>query len=56
MNGKTAAFIFVVVCIILAILVLFGVISPLMSGSVFAIALIFLGGISGGFRKQGLKK
>ncbi len=56
MNGKNAAFIFVGVCVLLAILLLFGVISPLMSGSVFAIALVLLGGISGGFRKQELKK
>ena len=56
MNGKTATIIFVGVCIVLAILLLFGVISPLVSGSVFAIALVLLGGISGGFRKQEFKK
>jgi hypothetical protein len=56
MNGKTAAFIFVGVCIVLAILLLFGVIGPLVSGSAFAIALVLLGGISGGFRKLELKK
>jgi hypothetical protein len=56
MNGKTAAIIFVGVCVVLAILLLFGVISPLVSGSVFAIALVLLGGISNGFRKKELKK
>ena len=56
MNGKNEAVIFVGVCVVLAILLLFGLISPLVSGSVFAIALVLLGGISGGFRKQELKK
>ena len=56
MNGKTAAFIFVGVCVVLAILLLFRVISPVVSGSVFAIALVLLGGASAGFRKQELKK
>jgi len=56
MNGKTAAIIFVGVCVVLAILLLFGAISPLVSGSLFAIALVLLGGISNGFRKKELKK
>ena len=56
MNKRTAAFIFVGVCIVLAILLLFGVINPVVSGSVFAIALVLLGGASAGFRKQELKK
>ena len=56
MNGKTAGFIFVGVCVVLTVLLLFGVLSLLVSGSVFAIALVLLGGISGGFRKQELKK
>lgn len=56
MNGKAAAIIFVGVCVVLAILLLFRVISPLVSGSVFAVALVLLGGISNGFRKQEFKK
>jgi hypothetical protein len=56
MNGKTAAFVFVGVCVLLAILLLFGIIGPLVSGSVFAIALVLLGGFSGGFRKQEPKR
>jgi hypothetical protein len=52
MNGKQAAFIFVGVCVLLAILLLAGVVGPLTSGSVFAIALVLLGGISGWFKKQ----
>ena len=52
MNGKTAAFIFVGVCVILAVLLLTGFISPIVSGSVFAVALVLLGGMSGGFRKK----
>ncbi len=52
MNGKQAAFIFVGVCVLLAVLLLFGVVGPLVSGSVFAVSLVLLGGISGGFRKQ----
>jgi len=52
MNGKTAAFLFVGVCVILAILLSSGIIGPLFSGSIFAIALALLGGMSGGFRKR----
>jgi hypothetical protein len=51
MDGKSAAFIFVGVCLLLAILLLLGVVGPLVSGSVFAISLVLLGGVSGGFRK-----
>jgi hypothetical protein len=56
MNARSAAFIIVGVCVVLAILLLFGVISPMVSGSVFAIALVLLGGTSNGFRKRELKK
>ena len=52
MSGKTAAFLFVGVCVILALLLVTGLIGPLWSGSLFAVALVLLGGISGGFRKQ----
>jgi len=52
MDGKLAAFIFVGVCILLAILLLTGIVGPLTSGIVFAVSLVVLGGTSGGFRKQ----
>jgi hypothetical protein len=55
MNGKTAAFLFLGVCAILAILLASGIIGPLVSGSIFAIALVLLGGMSGGFRKRDSK-
>lgn len=52
MKGKTAVFIFLGICIILAILLLANVISPIMSGIIFAVALVLLGAISGEFRKR----
>ncbi len=52
MNGKTAALLFVAVCVILALLLVTGLIGPLLSGALFAVALIALGTVSGGFRKQ----
>ncbi|HTY36713.1 MAG TPA: hypothetical protein VMH23_06365 [Bacteroidota bacterium] len=52
MDGKKASYLFVGVCILLAILLIAGVISPLTSGLLFAVALVALGGVSGGFRKQ----
>jgi hypothetical protein len=51
MDGKTAVFLFVGVCVLLAILLLIGIIGPLVSGAIFAISLVLLGGLSGGFRK-----
>lgn len=52
MKGKTASFIFLGVCVILAALLLTKTITPIQSGTVFAIALVLLGGISRGFRKK----
>jgi len=52
MKGKSAGFIFLGICVILAALLLTGMINPLQSGTVFAIALVLLGGLSGGFRKK----
>ncbi len=52
MKGKTAAFVFLGTCVILAALLLAKAITPILSGTVFAIALVLLGGVSGGFRKQ----
>lgn len=52
MNGKIAGFVFLGICVILAALLLTKTIAPMQSGTVFAIALVLLGGFSGGFRKQ----
>ncbi len=52
MNGKTAALLFVVVCIGLSVLSLAGVIAPLVAGGVFAGALVFFGGFSLAFRRH----
>ncbi len=50
MNGKTARIVFLVVCLGLAVLLLTGVITFLVSGCIFAAALVILGGMSRGFR------
>lgn len=52
MQGKTAGLVFLGVCVILAALLLTKTITPMQSGTVFAIALVLLGGISSGFRKK----
>jgi len=52
MNRKAAGFIFLGICLILAILLITKLISPLLSGTIFAIALVLLGGYSKGFRKN----
>jgi hypothetical protein len=52
MSGKNAAFSFCGVCVVLAILLLSGLIGSLVSGSLFAVALVVLGGLSQGFKKQ----
>jgi hypothetical protein len=52
MKGKPAGLIFVGICVILAVLLLLGVITPLASGALFAVALVLLGGMSQGFRKK----
>jgi hypothetical protein len=51
MNGKRAVYIFLVVCIALAILLLTKAISPMVGGLLFALALVVLGGSSQGFRR-----
>jgi len=51
MNRKTAAFSFLGICVVLAILLLIRAIPPLVSGSIFAITLVLLGVFSRGFRK-----
>jgi hypothetical protein len=51
MEGKVAAFAFLIFCLVLAILLLLRAISPVASGAAFAIALVVLGGLSRGFRR-----
>ncbi len=52
MNGRTAVLLFLGVCVILALLLLTRSIRPVVSGAVFAIALVVLGVLSRGFRKE----
>jgi hypothetical protein len=52
MNAKPALVIFLGVCLILAGLLLFQVIDPIVSGAIFAVALVVLGGLSKGFKKK----
>jgi hypothetical protein len=51
MNRKLAVFLFLDVCVILAILLLLRSIPPLLFGIVFAVSLVVLGILSRGFRK-----
>lgn len=46
MNQRTAGFTFLGVCVILAILLFTRTISPMVSGGLFAAALIIFGGLS----------
>jgi len=52
MRGKSAGFLFLGICMVLAALLLTKTIAPLVSGCVFAVALVALDGLSGGFRKS----
>ena len=52
MDRKLALGLFLATCLILAILLMMQIISPLISGIIFAIALILFGGLSRGFRKE----
>ncbi len=51
MKGKTAGFLLLAVCAILAVLLLTSAITPLVSGIVFAVVLAVLGTVSRGFRR-----
>jgi uncharacterized membrane protein len=51
MKGKTAGFLFLAVCVILAVLLLTSAITPVVSGTVFAFVLAALGIMSRGFRR-----
>ncbi len=52
MSGKYAVFLFICVCLILAVLLLTDVISFAASGIIFAIALVLFGVLSKGFREK----
>ncbi|MBZ5553792.1 MAG: hypothetical protein LAO21_13800 [Acidobacteriia bacterium] len=52
MNKKIAAYLFLGICLILAVLLLTKTITLLTSSYVFAIALVVLGGLSRGFREE----
>ncbi len=52
MNGRTAGLVFLGVCVILALLLLTRSIRPVLSSAIFAIALVVLGVLSRGFRKE----
>jgi hypothetical protein len=51
MNRRTAGFIFAGICIGLALLLVAKLITPLVGGILFAVALVALGLLSGGFRR-----
>jgi uncharacterized membrane protein len=52
MKGKIARPVFIGVCVGLAILLLAQVITPIVAGAIFALALAVLGGFSRGFRRR----
>ena len=52
MNKKTAGLTFLGVCLVLAALLLAKAISPILSGTIFAIALVGFGILSRGFTKK----
>jgi hypothetical protein len=51
-KGQTASLLFLAVCGILVTLLLTRSIPPIVSGAVFAVALVVLGGFSRGFRRE----
>jgi hypothetical protein len=53
MNRKTLTFLFLGIAIVLAILLVFNVINPLISGLIFAVALVAYGMLSNGKRTRG---
>ncbi len=52
MKSKAANIIFLIVCVILAILLLTNLINSTVSGIIFAIALVLLGILSKGFKRN----
>jgi hypothetical protein len=51
MNRKMAVFLFLGVCVVLAVLLFTETVTPLVSGIIFAFILILFGIVSRGFRK-----
>jgi hypothetical protein len=51
MDRKLAAFAFLAICLLLAILLLIKAITPLVSGIIFAVALLVFGLLTRGFKK-----
>ncbi len=52
MNRRLAILLFLGICVALAALLLFGMITPFVGGAIFAVALVIFGGLSNGFRKK----
>jgi hypothetical protein len=52
MSKKTAGLVFLAICVALAGLLIVEAISPIISGSVFALALVSLGILSRGFTRK----
>lgn len=52
MNGKTASFVLLSICVVLALLLFMGRIGAVTSGWTFAISLVVLGVLSRGFRRR----
>jgi hypothetical protein len=51
MSGKKAGKLFLSICVVLAILMLTQVLTPIVGGSIFAVALVAFGVPSHGFRR-----
>ncbi len=51
MTGRTASFLLLTICVVLAMLLFTGMIGGVTSGWIVAIALTVLGVLSGGFRR-----
>lgn len=52
MSGRAASFLLLTVCVALALLLFLGWVGPTVCGWTFAIALVVLGVLSHGFRRQ----
>ena len=52
MTGRTASFVFLTICVVLALLLLTGRIGPETTGWSFAISMVVLGVLSRGFRRR----
>jgi hypothetical protein len=51
LSGRAASFLFLTICVVLALLLFAGRIGGVTSGWIFAVALVVLGLLSGGFRR-----